>query len=535
MKIQIEALDKISPIHQKDLNTRKVIVSSKVTYKLGRGTLVLMLVALSISGCSSLRLHSDTREKQGLAAKEAWSLVDTTSVFSSETTNLKSLLTKELETQEKLALSVRNFYIRAVLEKSVSSGIQEEIKNRLVKTIGSTATLTQTLEKANEEAEKLNNYNKSLSDHKNTWRYLNLNNPFPTCGKDEGGTISLLDTLLTRPGITPGEHGAIEALFEGIQRLCKSVKPVKTQMYAGFGGEISLEMGINNKKREVLEGAKKAFEIRKEKYNIALQAYERAAAITSQIDTSSKVSDAVQKLGETVDELKKNAGPLFNEFLGTERITALDKFISDVALSTSEQKIHEGSSRLAASLKLFPDLIDDAKQSLQNAQAPLAMPFLIRRNQEQIQLALARQEVEFSQKEIQFSDEILETLYQQVTQLDQASKTLSNYASNTATLSTILSTSSSDVKEELYMAVLRYLDVLGRLDSRRYQLEYERLALQNELKLKLAEANIKQWTSLISAIVEQSTAYTAGGIKKESVPSLINAFWILLIANGVFK
>src|ERR1700737_2499989 len=65
-------------------------------------TVALIFFPLFSGGCASFRLYSETRDKQGTAAKEAWSKVDLGSTVATERDNLKKLLDLELETQDQL-------------------------------------------------------------------------------------------------------------------------------------------------------------------------------------------------------------------------------------------------------------------------------------------------------------------------------------------------------------------------------------------------------------------------------------------------
>ena len=56
------------------------------------GSAALLMSAVLLCGCSSLRLYSETRDKQGEAAKKAWAEVDAKAVIATQRENLGALL-----------------------------------------------------------------------------------------------------------------------------------------------------------------------------------------------------------------------------------------------------------------------------------------------------------------------------------------------------------------------------------------------------------------------------------------------------------
>jgi hypothetical protein len=89
-----------------------------------RALLLLLLAALSLlSGCESLRLYSDVRDKQGKAAREAWTAVDLSALIATERTNLKNLLDAELATQDNLAMGIRNHELRYLVDAPKLKGL----------------------------------------------------------------------------------------------------------------------------------------------------------------------------------------------------------------------------------------------------------------------------------------------------------------------------------------------------------------------------------------------------------------------------
>ena len=96
----------------------------------------LLLFSLLLGGCSSLHLHSEVRDKQGEAARKAWSEVDLKAVVDAERANLKTLLEAELDTQDGLATGIRNHQLRFMVQsESVKVGLVDPLDERLAKHI----------------------------------------------------------------------------------------------------------------------------------------------------------------------------------------------------------------------------------------------------------------------------------------------------------------------------------------------------------------------------------------------------------------
>jgi len=71
-----------------------------------------VVLAIACSGCSTL--YSETRDKQGKAAKEAWAAVDLAGQISTARKNHAALLAKQLETESALARARRDQLARAI-------------------------------------------------------------------------------------------------------------------------------------------------------------------------------------------------------------------------------------------------------------------------------------------------------------------------------------------------------------------------------------------------------------------------------------
>jgi hypothetical protein len=91
------------------------------------------LLLVSIAGCGTIYVHSDVRQKQGEDATKAWNEIDLKSTFRAERENLAKLLDAELETQDRLALTVRDAELRKLIAGNQKLSLRGAISGRLEK------------------------------------------------------------------------------------------------------------------------------------------------------------------------------------------------------------------------------------------------------------------------------------------------------------------------------------------------------------------------------------------------------------------
>jgi hypothetical protein len=180
-------------------------------------------------------------------------------------------------------------------------------------------------------------------------------------------------------------------------------------------------------------------------------------------------------------------------------------------------------------------LLDEAKQALADSKKPLAMPLLIRRNYEELRLQAAQREIAARETMVSLSRQLIDAVYDEAHELSRVVK-LGEEGLRSLQDKRFLdafSQAKGEQRVHLYTAVARYLDVINRLDARRYKLEYMRIAASHELSLAYAEVNMKQWQSLIGTTVQQAADFSGSGIKADQIINLLNAAGVVWIGAGV--
>jgi hypothetical protein len=162
------------------------------------------------------------------------------------------------------------------------------------------------------------------------------------------------------------------------------------------------------------------------------------------------------------------------------------------------------------------------------------------RNHEQLKLEALSRDVNARQRIAARSYAICEAMAAELLQQQQARRLLDLKSVGSRlggrSVATILKGGadiSTQDQRQVLDAATRYLDTLGRLEPKRYKLEYERIASFHERTLAYSEINAQQWENLIGVSLNQLREYGAGGLKREDIIGLLNALGIIYIGVGV--
>lgn len=499
---------------------------------------------LTASGCGSMYIHNETREKQGVEAKDAWSKVDTDAVIAAERNNLVQLLKTELETQDKLALAIRDHHLRELVDsKSITDSLFENVDKQLKILVGPTGSAA--VDTALDAQSDRRTWTKLFVAAQESWSQSSTLKPPPQCsdlGDDDteenkarrlaiNAEVMLLqaDTVSTR-----NRKLGAKAVLDVIEIKCQS-EP-NADPFIHMDGAMGIAHKRLVKDLEQAVAAKASLSSQAAEYKAAAKAYTEALS-SSDADSSKKAAEALNRLNAAIKALESAPDALSRQFISKERLNSLNNFVSAVSQASANGKLPEGADKATVAFVLFPKLVDDAKKSLSDAEAPLALPLLIQRNQEQLKLEAVTREVAARETMLRISEAALDTTFEQARQLAAAKKALNEVADLTEVKGKPTAEAFKNTlpkqRESLYRAAALYLDALNRLEARRYKLEYQYIAAHHELQLAYAEVNAKQWSALIGSTVEQVTAASAGGIKSDSVVALLSMLGIFYIGNGV--
>jgi len=326
------------------------------------------------------------------------------------------------------------------------------------------------------------------------------------------------------------------AALEDLKKLCPSepkADPLATVAGALRQARLRHETDLELAAAAQVSMRKLTFE-----YKAAVKTY--TDALRGGDPTASKATaEALARLTTAISALERAPDSLSRQFLSKERLESLGDFIDAVTQSTADGKLPAGANKATIAFALFPTLVDDAKKSLADARAPLALPLLIQRNHEQLRLEAVTREVAARDAMQRISAAVVNTTFDQARQLALAKRELDTVAG----LVEVKGKATADAfknapptaRTSLYRGAALYLDALNRLEARRYKLEYQYIAAEHELQLAYAEVNAKQWSALIGATVDQVAAASAGGIKPDRVVALLNTLGVFYIGRGANK
>jgi hypothetical protein len=496
-------------------------------------SLVILAVigSLILGGCGTFRTYSVVRDKQGEAAKKAWAGVDLKGVVTTERTNLDSLLAAELEAQDRLATGVRNYTLRAMVDgKNLDDALVKPVENRLDKLVGSQKLLVTSLEEREKRAAaELNLIGKYAPDFEQ--KMLSM----PTCSDvADDATPSVIKKWLA--SASEIDKGLMDEILRQLREDC--VAASEDPVYQGLGGDINNAWKQYKNDSTQLEISRKESVKMQDSYLAAVAAYDKAiAASQTTPEAVQATQNAVTNLGKALDALAKAQDAFSVSFLSEERLKSIDKLVVAITETAPGEKLPDEADQATVAFILIPQLLDAARQSLADTKKPLAIPLLMRRNYEQLNLEAAKRDIASREAMVRLSRELVATIYQQAIQLYMASKELHATSANYHKLPVLEAFSKPPPgdRERIYSAAARFLDALNRLDAKRYKLEYMRIGAIHERSLAYTEVNIRQWQSLIGITVDQVADFSASGIKPDTIGSLINTLGILWIGAGVNK
>jgi hypothetical protein len=499
---------------------------------------VAITVALLTSGCGSVRIYSDTRDKQGAAAKEAWAKVDFKALVATERANLKKLLDAEMETQDQLAIAIRDYELKGMVgNATLSDGLLVPVGVRIDEIAGSVDQLS--------NATKILRTREVASIVMTTAAipFTTQTLKAPTCAQlRNGATPKAVSDRMTALEADSSGAAKLASLTIGLEELRKQCAIVSTQAedqaYGLLGGEAAVAWARYKRDRDEVAAQKKRAQELQQVYEQAQAAYDAALKnATADPNLAKDVKEAAGKLLAIVNALETE-NPFTAKFITKERLDSLDAFLRAIAETPPGGGPPKDASRALIAFITVPDLYDSSVKALAEAKRPLAVPLLLRRTYEQLNHETANRQAAASEAIVQASKEIVDALYQQAVELDLARMELARAgitAQGTKKLQAAFDSAAGDDRTALYSGAARYLDALNRLDAKRYKLEYRRVALIHERSLAYAEVNLKQWDELIGVTVDQMATFGASGIKSEAITNLLNTIGIFYIGVGVNK
>ncbi len=475
---------------------------------------LVCLLPLLLTACA---LHSETREKQSIAAKDAWKKVDLESQLATARKAEAQILFEQLRTEDDIQRARRDALARGMAYGGTVGGkllapIDKELMRLFIPNDASRSLA---------EAEKWLLAREDQADARRAFDKFNLEfrriglEP-PTCENVKSGT--------------PQEP---VAAWDGIVKACRNEKLNAADSYPlPESGALKKQHDLIVAAAGELAKAKSASLEQRNVYRAAVKAYDEESAKlernpSSGMDRLNEARDKVGKAMKALEAIEKAGGDAFaSKVMAEARLDMLNKQLA--------------SPHLAAGV----EVVDGARVALADAKKPRLAPLVVAKNLETVKADAAKRDADIQLRKEQLLRDQLKWMTAKVRALVDA-RTFAAKADANADLASMLRPQDPaqlkekerkpvlQTKANVWKAAAIYLDSEGRMTAEINKIDYQLRALEHEKALSYAESSIGQWNTLIVSVIEQQVEYGAAGIRQADITALINSLALLWIGVGV--
>lgn len=505
-----------------------------------RSTAALALVALcALSGCGSLRLHSEVRQKQGEAAAAAWKEVDLKPVFATERENLGKLLDLEAQAKKRQVDAQAENGIRELAAKKLGD-YPFEFEVLLVGLVGKDAVAT-----SNRPATiaALRTAQTSLAKRRAAQSLFERSQSF----LQSHGAPKFSCAQLTEPEgraaeawrtSQPQAAKAADTQLRSATRSCRDLAAAEN----AFAEQLTrLKAGqIARRSAEWRQGRDTLRQREADAAAAKLQAQEAQAAYEAEVkqrdqgtSTSDRVKEQAQRFQSALQALTSAAGVLGVELDAQQRLGRLDDLLTSLASGDALET--DTASKLEVAASMFPRIADDLRAYRYADRGKLVVPLLMQRDLEQARFRSASMLATRQRQDVELLAAIVEASVAQANTVAGASERLqrAKVAGSQALLGPGLRSMAPTERRELLQGIVEFQDA-----AQRQELELELLALQrrgliHDEATDLAEINAEMWAALVNASVTQAAEFSALGIKADDIGKILQLLGIFYIGRGV--
>ena len=508
------------------------------------GSFALFAAAISLAGCGSTRLYSETRDKQGQAATKAWSEADIAPLFAAERESRAEQLTLELSTADKRIAAMQDLEARQLAAGSLPT-LRSAIEMRFDALVGTRdaehrerqEALIQRFFDRDEELKPM-----ELERVRQSLILAGLSAPSLSCGDF---VPSRSNRLIEWAKSTPAQGLLARSGVAQLELACRAIAAKKAyqaearqQMTGTLLGETlqqaARDAALLTEAKRAAADAKRDFELAAADYQLAVKDFEHGAT------SKEKVAEKAAVLEARLADLE-GVGTAFGvKALSEERL----KQISDVLASWKDGKgAGADDTKVQVALKSFPTLADDLA-ALQYAQRGSSLaPLVLRKGVQDSRQRSADAEVEYLVRRTELLSELARRRLEEAHSLVLARQRLAELEPLHAPEGEVQVPLTDnwggfkDANRRLLVveAVDRYLFAVGPQQALSERARRALTALQLEHSSALSELNAGVWTGLISVSVQQSAEWAALGIKASDITNIVTALGVIGIAHGTNK
>lgn len=489
----------------------------------------LLPAFFSLTGCA---VYSETRHKQGEAAKEAWKSVDIAGQLSAARKGEAALLAEQLKTEEALQKARRDALIRAmVLEGTVASQLKEPIEKQLLALAGSPQVAVAWAAALKKEERAQGNL------HDAEIEFTRAGVEMPACG------VLSQQSFDGWAQAHPAAPAYLRAAWMSALDECSSGGLTAGSSFAFKAGALAITQKAVADARAAIGGAKAASlaarsQVAKLSKEYGSELEKLAAEPTRAQD---KLKSIARELGDALAKIEKLPDPVSRQFVSEQRVKALDATLASLAGNVDS---NGESSAISAALASLAEWFDQSRVALADAKKPRLAAALLLRNLEQAKANAAARDAQLQAMELQLLESKMNWQLEQLRSLSYAHQALQAVSAEMAAmqvrtaLAPVESAKASsgktfEDKTKVWKSAASYLDANGRLAAEVNKTEIQRNALDHERAIAYAEGNIAQWNVLISSTINQLAEFGDAGVRKEDITSLVNSIALLFIAKGV--
>jgi hypothetical protein len=548
---------------------------------------IALALALAASGCGTVKLHSEVRQKQGEDLAKAWKEVNLKALFEAERANQAKLLEtevagwsrhageryqNELRTLAKMPVgSYRAQYLTLLTELAgplldkddpVTAGKRtfDEVAANVAAALRSVRQEgTATLELARSQS-----FLKSQRVPSFTCDQLLAKTEIVQAWKAKSGPLAL------NPNVVAGLASSAKQCSEIAKRRKEYVDVVSNLP----GGSLEARVRAWKVDQDRLQQRRTAVDDATIEVQKAQSAYD-AAVLTGKLPSDGAKTKA-NELAKALDALTAAQDVFGIEVASEDRIQRIDDLLK--SLEEGKELSSDTASKVEVAISLFPN-IANALKDVAEKKGAASMPLLIQRDVEQAKLSSARVETARLKQEVELRSVVVFATLQQANSVLTALKRLD--AVSTSGKALLVSTSSAAQKERedankvlnapnasqeakntaramrekqeaamldavwtklspddrrfVLDSTVFYLDAYARQEIPIQASETTRLAISMDRNVDLSEVNATLWMALINSTVTQAAEYSALGLKASDFEKILSLLGLGYIGHGVNK
>lgn len=489
----------------------------------------LLPAFFSLTGCA---VYSETRHKQGEAAKEAWKSVDIAGQLGAARKGETALLAEQLKTEEALQKAKRDALIRSmVFEGTVASQLKEPIEKQLMALAGSPQVAVAWASALKKEARAKSNL------HDAEIEFTRAGVEMPACSALSQQSFD--DWVQSHAGAP----GYLRAAWMSAFEECSGTGLTAGANFEFKAGALAITQKAVADAWAAIAGAKAASAAARSQVSKLSKEYsgelDKLSADPSR--ARDKLQSIAKELGDALAKIEKLPDPVSRQFVSEQRVKALDATLASLA---GDVDSNGESSTTSVALASIAEWFDQSRVSLADAKKPRLAAALLLRNLEQAKADAAAKDAQLQAMELQLLESKMNWQLEQLRSLGYGHQALQSVSPDMAAMQAraalapvesakAASGKAFEDKTKVWKSAASYLDANGRLAAEVNKADIQRNALDHERAIAYAEGNIAQWNVLISSTINQLAEYGDAGVRKEDITSLVNAIALLFIAKGV--